>query len=62
VLPADIVESKHLAATMEYVKARQRECVEAKAAKPSTKLRDARLLRAGAHRRTYSGFPAEAGP
>jgi transposase-like protein len=59
---ADVVESKHLAATMEFIKARQRERIEAKAAKPSTTLREARLLRAGTPRWTRSGSPAEAAP
>jgi hypothetical protein len=62
VRPADVVGSKHLAATMEYIKARQRECADAEAAKPSTTLREARLLRAGTPRRTGSGPPAEAHP
>jgi hypothetical protein len=60
--PAEVVESKHLAATMEYIKARQRERIEARAAKPSTTLREGRLLRAGTHRRTGSGSPVEVRP
>jgi hypothetical protein len=62
VRPGDVVESKRLSATLEFIKERQRERIEAKAAKPSTTLREARLLRAGTPRRTRSGSPAEAGP
>jgi hypothetical protein len=62
VRPGDVVESKRLSATLEFIKERQRERIEAKAAKPSTTLRQARLLRAGTPRRTRSGSPAEAGP
>jgi hypothetical protein len=59
---AEVVESKRLSATMELIKARQRERIEAKTAKPSTTLRKTRLLRAGTPRWTRSGSPAEAGP
>jgi hypothetical protein len=58
----DVVENKRLSATIEFIKTRQRERIEAQAAKPSTTLRKARLLRAGTPRRTGSGSPAEAGP
>jgi len=44
---AEVVESKRLAATMEFIKERQRE--------RSTTLRKARLLRAGTQRRTATG-------
>jgi hypothetical protein len=56
-----VVESKRLSATMEFIKERQRERIEAKVAKRSTTLRKARLLRAGTPRRTTPGSPAEAG-
>jgi transposase len=55
----EIVESKRLTEVMDRIKERQRERTEAKIAKPSTTLRQARLLRAGAHRRTATGSPAE---
>ena len=58
----EVVENKRLSATIDYIKARQRERTEAEAAKPSTTLRKARLLRAGTPRWTRSGSPAEAGP
>ncbi len=58
----DVVESKRLSATMEYIKERQRERIEVTAAKPSTTLRKARLLRAGTPRRTPPDSPAEARP
>jgi transposase len=58
----EVVESKRLSATMEYIKERQRERIEAKVAKPSTTLRKARLLRAGTPRRTTPDSPAEARP
>ena len=59
---AEVVESKRLSATMDLIRERQRERIEARVAKPSTTLRKARLLRAGTPRRTTSGSPAEAGP
>ncbi len=62
VRPGEVVESERLSATMEYIKQRQRERIEAKVAKPSTTLRKARLLRAGTPRRTPPEFPAEARP
>jgi len=58
----EVVESKRLLATIEFIKERQRERIEARVAKPSTTLRKARLLRAGTPRRTTPGSPAEAGP
>jgi transposase-like protein len=58
----EIVESKRLSATMDFIKERQRERTEAKVAKPSTTLRKARLLRAGTPRRTTTGSSVEAGP
>ena len=42
-----VVENKRLSATMDFIKEKQRQRTEAKIAKPSTTLRDARLLRAG---------------
>ena len=56
----EVVESKRLSATMEFIKERQRERIEAKVAKPSTTLRKARLLRAVTPRRTPPDSPAEA--
>jgi hypothetical protein len=58
----EVVENKRLSATMELIKGRQRERIEAKVAKPSTTLRKARPLRAGAQRRTPTGSSAESGP
>jgi len=58
----EVVESKRLAATMEFIKERQRERTEAKLAKPSTTLRKARLLRAGTPRRTAMGSSSEPQP
>ena len=55
----EVVENKRLSEVMDLIKERQRERTEAKAAKPSTTLRKARLLRAGAHRRTSEGPSAE---
>jgi len=57
----EVVESKRLSATMEYIKERQRERVEARVATPSTTLRKARLLRAGTPRRTTPGSSVETG-
>lgn len=62
VQPGEVVESKRLSATMDFIKERQRERTEAKVAKPSTTLRKARLLRAGTPRRTTTGSSVEAGP
>jgi hypothetical protein len=58
----DVVECKRLSATLELIKERQRERIEAKLAKPSTTLRKARLLRAGTPRQTSPGSPSVAGP
>ena len=62
VRPAEVVESKHLSAAMEFIKARQRDRIEGSVARPSTTLRKARLLRAGPPRRTSPGSPSVAGP
>jgi hypothetical protein len=51
----EVVENKRLSAALEFIKEQQRERAEAKIAKPSTKRRDARLLRAGTPRRRASG-------
>ncbi len=58
----EVVENKRLSAALDFIKEKQRERIEAKVAKPSTTLRDARLLRAGTPRRTATGSPAEARP
>ena len=58
----ELVESKRLSATIDFIKERQRECTEAKLATPSTTLRKAHLLRAGMPRRTTTGSSVEAGP
>ena len=55
----EVVENKRLSEVMDLIKERQRERTEAKIAKPSTTLRKARLLRAGAHRRTATASSAE---
>ena len=47
---------------IDHIRERQRERTEAKIAKPSTTLRKARLLRAGAHRWTDPGSSAEDRP
>jgi len=59
---AEVVESKRLAETMEFIKQRQRERTEATLAKPFTTLRKARLLRAGTQRRTETGSSPEPQP
>jgi hypothetical protein len=59
---AEVVESKRLAPTMEFIEERQRERTEAKLGKPSTTLRKARLLRAGTQRRTATGASSEPRP
>jgi hypothetical protein len=46
----EVVENKRLSGTMDFIKEKQRQRTEAKIAKPSTTLRDARLLRAGPQR------------
>ena len=48
----EVVDSKRLSSTMDLIRERQRRRAEEKIAKPSTTLRDARLLRAGVPRRT----------
>ncbi|MCP5057739.1 MAG: hypothetical protein GY937_13600 [bacterium] len=59
----DVVENKRLSEVMDLIKERQRERTEAKIAKSSTTtLCEARLLRAGAHRRTTTGSSGEAQP
>ena len=58
----EVVENKRLSATIEFIKERQRERIEAKVAKTSTTLRKARLLRAGTPRWTSPGSPSVAGP
>lgn len=56
----EVVENKQLSATMEFIKERQRQRVEATITKRSTTLRDARLLRAGTPQRTATGPSSEA--
>jgi hypothetical protein len=58
----EVVENKRLSEVMDFIQERQRERTEAKIAKPSTTLRKARLLRAGAHRWTDPGSSAEDRP
>ncbi len=58
----EVVESKRLSATMDFIVERQRERTEAKLAKPSTTLRKARLLRTGTPRRTTAGSSSETRP
>jgi len=58
----EVVENKRLSEVMDIIKERQRKRTEAKIAKPSTTLRKARLLRAGAQRRTSPGSSAEVRP
>jgi hypothetical protein len=58
----EVVESKRLSATKDFIKERQHERTEAKVAKPSTTLRKARLLRAGTPRRTATGSSSETRP
>jgi hypothetical protein len=58
----EVVANKRLSEVMDFIQERQRERTEARIAKPSTTLRRARLLRAGAHRRTAPGFSAEDRP
>jgi transposase len=58
----EVVENKRLSEVMDLIRGRQRERTEAKIGKPSTTLRKARLLRAGAHRRTAHGSSAEGRP
>ncbi len=58
----EIVENKRLSAALAFIKAQQLERTEAKVAKRSKTLRDARLLRAGTPRRTATGSSAETRP
>ena len=58
----EVVENKRLSATMEFIKERQRQRVEATIAKRSTTLRDARLLRAGVPLRTAPSTSPETPP
>ncbi len=51
----EVVENKRLSAALEFIKKQQHDRIEAKAAKPSTTQRDARLLRVGTPRRRASG-------
>jgi hypothetical protein len=51
----EVVDNKRLSAALEFIKEQQHERTQAKIAKPSTKRRDARLLRAGTPRRGASG-------
>ncbi len=55
----EVVENKRLAATMDFIKEKQRQRTEAKIQQPFTTLRDARLLRAGTPRRTPTCEPPE---
>jgi len=55
VQPGEVVESKRLSATLDFIQEKQRERTEARVAKASTTLREARLLRAGTQRRTTAG-------
>jgi hypothetical protein len=48
----EVVDNKRLSATMDFIREKQRRRAEEKIAKPSTTLREARLLRAGTPRRT----------
>jgi hypothetical protein len=48
----EVVDNKRLAETMDFIREKQRRRAEEKIAKPSTTLREARLLRAGTPRRT----------
>ncbi len=58
----EVVDSKRLSATMDFIKEKQRLRTEAKIEKPCTTLRDARLLRAGTLRRGPTGEPPETRP
>jgi len=51
----EVVDNKRLSAALDFIKEQQQVRTEAKAAKPSTTRRDARLLRAGTPRRRASG-------
>ncbi len=58
----DVVANKHLSSTMDLIRERQRQRAEERITKPSTTLRDARLLREGTPRRTATRAPAETQP
>ncbi len=58
----EVIESKYLSATMDSIREKQRRRAEEQIAKPSTTLRDARLLRAGTPRRTAPSAPLENPP
>jgi hypothetical protein len=55
----EVVDNKRLSATMDFIREKQRRRAEEKIAKPSTTLREARLLRAGTPRRTASSTSLE---
>jgi len=54
---AQVIENKRLSEVMDLIRERQSKRTETEIAKPSTTLRKARLLRAGAQRRTDAGSP-----
>jgi hypothetical protein len=58
----EVVENKHLSDTMNFIKERQRQRAETRIAKPSTTLREPRLLRAGTPRRTATRASPETQP
>ena len=58
----EVIENKYLSATMDSILEKQRQRVEETIAKPSTTLREARLLRAGTPRRTAPSAPLENPP
>jgi hypothetical protein len=58
----EVVENKRLSATMDFIREKQRRRAEEEIAKPSTTLRDARLLRAGIRRRTAPSASPETRP
>jgi hypothetical protein len=59
---AEVVENKRLSETMDLIREKQRRRAEARIEKPTTTLRDARLLRAGTPRRTATSESPEAQP
>jgi hypothetical protein len=60
VCQGQVVENKRLSETMDLIRERQHLRAEAKIAKPSTTLREARLLRAGTPRRTGTSASPQA--
>ena len=58
----EVVENKRLSATMDFIREKQRRRAEEEIAKPSTTLRDARMLRAGIRRRTAPSASPETRP